>query len=51
MYVDKKQEKVKCTCICFREKIGEEIIGDVLESDKIRFDNKGIIHIRSIVIK
>ncbi|MFQ9979283.1 hypothetical protein [Clostridium cadaveris] len=38
----KNGKTVKCTCICFREEISNEIIGDVLEEDKIRFDNKGI---------
>lgn len=51
MYNNKKVGKVNCTCICFREEIGSEIIGDVLESDKIRFDNMGIMHIRNIVVR
>lgn len=46
---NKEGEKVLCTCICYKQKQREEYVGELLDIYNIRFDNKSLWQIRSII--
>lgn len=46
---NKQGMEVTCTCICYKQKQNDEYVGELLDIDKIRFDNKNLWQIRSIL--
>lgn len=44
-----KGEKAICTCICFKKKQGEEIIGEILDIDYIRINDRGLVKVWNII--